>query len=72
MILENIALLVKVLYKDGDIIYIGTMVGDNYVRENIETIANYTGNKVTFVNDSEYAIVIGAWEYYLLNIRKNY
>ena len=72
MILENIALLVKTLYKDGDIIYIGTMVGDSYVRENIETIANYTGNKVTFVNDSEYAIVIGAWEYYLLNIRKNY
>ena len=27
MILENISLMVKALYKDGDIIYIGTMVG---------------------------------------------
>ena len=72
MIIENISLLVKALHRSGEIIYIGTMVSDEYVRENIKTIANYTGNKVTFVNDSEYAIAIGAWEYYLLNIRKNY
>lgn len=72
MIIENISLLVKALHKGGAIVYIGTMVSDEYVRENIRTIAKYTGSKVSFVNDSEYAIAIGAWEYYLLNIRKNY
>lgn len=72
MILENISLLVKALHKDAPIIYIGTMVSDSHVRERLEKISNYTGDKITFVNDSEYAIAIGAWEYYLLNIRKNY
>ena len=72
MILENISLLVKSLHKDGDIIYIGTMVSDDYVRRCLENIAKYTGNRISFVEDSEYAIAIGAWEYYLLNIRKNY
>ena len=72
MIIENICLLVKALCKDEEVIYIGTMVSDEYVRENIKIISNYTGNKFTFIDDSEYAIAIGAWEYYLLNIRKNY
>ena len=72
MILENIALLIKALYKGGRIIIIGTIVSDIYVRNCLNKIAEYTNNKFTFVDDSEYAIAIGAWEYYLLNIRKNY
>lgn len=72
MILENIALLIKALYKGGRIIIIGTIVSDIYVRKCLNKIAEYTNNKFTFVDDSEYAIAIGAWEYYLLNIRKNY
>ena len=72
MILENIALLIKALYKGGRIIIIGTIVSDIYVRNCLNKIAEYTNNKFTFIDDSEYAIAIGAWEYYLLNIRKNY
>ena len=72
MILENISLLVKAVCNDEIVVYIGTMVSDEYVRECLYKIANYTGSKIMFVEDSEYAIVIGAWEYYLLNIRKNY
>ena len=48
------------------------MVSDEYIRKCLLKISEYTGNKIVFVEDSEYAIVIGAWEYYLLNIRKNY
>lgn len=72
MILENISLLVKAVCNDEPVVYIGTMVSDEYVRECLYKIADYTGSKIMFVDDSEYAIVIGAWEYYLLNIRKNY
>lgn len=72
MILENVSLIVKGVYKKGPIVYIGTMVSDDHVQERLREIADYTGNKITFVEDSEYAIAIGAWEYYLLNIRKNY
>lgn len=72
MILENISLLVKAVCNDEPVVYIGTMVSDEYVRECLYKIADYTGSKIMFVEDSEYAIVIGAWEYYLLNIRKNY
>ena len=72
MILENISLLVKALCSDEMVVYIGTMVSDEYVRKCLYDIAKYTGSKIMFVEDSEYAIVIGAWEYYLLNIRKNY
>lgn len=72
MIIENILLLVKALHRGENIIFIGTMVSDSYVRQNIEKVAKYTGNIISFVNDSEYAIAIGAWEYFLLNIRKNY
>lgn len=72
MILENIALLIKGLYKKGKIVFIGTLVSDIYVRECLNKISKYTGNIFTFVDASEYAIAIGAWEYYLLTIRKNY
>ena len=72
MILENISLLVKALHRDAPIIYIGTMVADEHVRARLKKIAEYTGDNITFVNDTEYAIAIGAWEYYLINIRKNY
>lgn len=72
MILENIALLIKALYKKGKIVLIGTLVSEVYVKDCLNKISEFTGNTFTFVDDSEYAIAIGAWEYYLLMIRKNY
>ncbi len=72
MILENIALLIKALYKKGKIVLIGTLVSEEYVKNCLNKISEYTGNTFTFIDDSEYAIAIGAWEYYLLTIRKNY
>ena len=72
MILENISLLVNALHREGPIIYIGTMVGDGHVRERLKKIAEYTGDKISFVDNTEFAISIGAWEYYLINMRKNY
>lgn len=72
MILENIMLIIKSINNNKPSVFIGTMVADDYVKECIKKIAEYTKNEVAFVDDAEYAIVIGAWEYYLLKIRKNY
>lgn len=72
LILENIMLIIKSIDNNQTSVFIGTMASDEYVKKRIEEISKYTGNKVTFVDDAEYAIVIGTWEYYLLNIRKNY
>ena len=72
MILENIMLIIKSINNNQPVVFIGTMVADNYVKDCIKKIAEYTKNEVVFVEDAEYAIVIGAWEYYLLKLRKNY
>lgn len=72
MILENIMLIIKSINNKQPSVFIGTMVADNYVKDCIKKIAEYTKNEVVFVEDAEYAIVIGAWEYYLLKLRKNY
>lgn len=72
MILENIMLIIKSINNKQPSIFIGTMVADDYVKNCIRRIADYTKNEVIFVEDAEYAIVIGAWEYYLLKLRKNY
>ena len=71
LVLENISLLVRVLNTGLPVVYIGTMVSDSHIRECLLEIADYTGNKIYFVDEPEFAIVIGAWEYYLLKIRKN-
>lgn len=72
MILENIMLIIKSINNNQPVVFIGTMAADNYVKDCIKKIAEYTKNEVVFVEDAEYAIVIGAWEYYLLKLRKNY
>lgn len=72
MILENIMLIIKSINNKQPSVFIGTMVADDYVKDCIRRIADYTKNEVVFVEDAEYAIVIGAWEYYLLKLRKNY
>ena len=72
MILENIMLIIKSINNKQPSVFIGTMAADNYVKDCIKKIAEYTKNEVVFVEDAEYAIVIGAWEYYLLKLRKNY
>ena len=72
MILENISLIVSGLCDKNPIVYIGTMVEDNYIKNRLKEIAKYTGNEIYFIEDPSFAIVIGAWEYYFLKIRKNY
>ena len=71
LVLENISLLVRVLNTGLPVVYIGTMVSDSHIRERLLEIADYTGDKIYFVDEPEFAIVIGAWEYYLLKIRNN-
>lgn len=72
LVLENISLLVKALNEDLPVVYIGTLVSDTYVQERLTEIADYTGSDIHFVEDGEFAIAIGAWENYLLKLRKNY
>lgn len=72
LILETISLMVKAVGNGEKTVYIGTMVSDEYVKNCLLKIAEYTGSDIVFVEEPEYAIVIGAWEYYLLNIRSNY
>ena len=69
MILENISLFVKCLNKNYKVLYIGTVVTDSNVKKRLYEIAEYTGDKILFIDNAEYAIAIGAWEYYLLKIR---
>lgn len=71
MVLENISLLVKAVnVKNLPVVYIGTMVTDEFVKNRLEEIAEYTKDRVFFVDNADFAIAIGAWEYYLLRLRK--
>ena len=71
MVLENISLIVKAVNKnDLPVVYIGTMVTDDFVKERLKEIAEYTGSKIYFIENADYAIAIGAWEYYLLRHRE--
>lgn len=77
MILENICLLIsqvkinidKEKNKNLPIIFIGTMVTDEYIMKLIKNIGEFTGNKYVFVENADFAIAIGAYEYYLMNLR---
>lgn len=72
MILENIILQAN-LYntKKLPIVLIGTMVSDPYIKDCIRNVCKYCGpeSDFRFVDESEYAIAIGAYEYYLLRLR---
>ena len=71
MVLENISLLVKAVNTtDLPVVYIGTMVTDEFVEKRLKEIADYTKSKICFVDNADFAIAIGAWEYYLLRLRK--
>ena len=71
MVLENISLLVKAVNtSDLPVVYIGTMVTDEFIKKRLNEIANYTKSKICFVDNADFAIAIGAWEYYLLRLRK--
>ena len=71
MVLENISLLVKAVnIRDLPVVYIGTMVTDEFVKNRLMKIAEYTKSKIHFVDNADFAIAIGAWEYYLLRLRK--
>ena len=71
MIIENILLLLRSLNKKYVSVFIGTLVTDEYIKNRIKEVADYTGNEVRFVENADFAIAIGAWEYYLLKERKN-
>lgn len=75
MILETIALMAK-LYKknlknaDMPIIFVGTMVTDEFIHDRLKKIGEFTKDKYVFVDYADFAIAIGAYEYYLLRLRK--
>lgn len=69
LILENISLLVNSFKKNLPIVYIGTLVTNDIVKKRLVEISEYTGDKIHFVDNADYAICIGAWEYYLLKVR---
>lgn len=80
MIIENICLLAgnhkkmilnnKKVNEDISIIFIGTIVSSLFTKKLISIFSKCTGDKYVFVNDSAFAIVIGAYEYYMLRLRK--
>ena len=69
LILENICLLVKTLDRQLPVVFIGTMVVDDYIKNRLVEISKYTKNEYVFVDNAEFAIAIGAYEYYLLRLR---
>lgn len=75
MILETIALMAK-LYKsnlnikDVPIVFVGTMVTDSFIQDRLKKIGEFTKDKYVFIDDADFAIAIGAYEYYLLRLRK--
>ena len=56
--------------KDLPIIFIGTLPTEEYIQNIIKSISNFTKDKYLFVDNSDYAIAIGAYEYYMLRERK--
>lgn len=71
LVLENISLIVRLLDKNLPVVYIGTMVTDEFIKNRLLEISSYTGSTVRFVDNADFAIAIGAWEYYLLKIRND-
>ena len=43
------SLIVKSVCEKPPIIYIGTMVSDEYIQQRLKEIAEYTGNEICFV-----------------------
>ena len=80
MILETISLLVSIhkknvekdIKEDLPVIFIGTMVTDDFVKERLIEISEFTKDTWTFIDDADFAIAIGSYEYYLLRMRKNF
>ena len=79
MILENICLIAHYLkinvikennLDDLPIIFIGTMPMEDYIKNIIMSISNFTKDEYKFVDNSDFAIAIGAYEYYMLRERK--
>ena len=70
LIIENISLLVNSLNKNYKVVYIGTFVTDENIRRRLKEFSEYTGDDIVFVDNSDFVIAIGAWEYYLLKIRE--
>lgn len=71
MIVETVALMAKLHNKNNlPIVFIGTFVTDENIKKLILRVGEFTKDKYVFVENADYAIAIGAYEYYLLKYRK--
>lgn len=71
MIIETVALMAKQYNtKNLPIIFIGTFVTDEYIKKRFMELNAFTGGDYIFVDNADFAIAIGAYEYYLIRYRK--
>lgn len=70
MIIETVALMAKQHNrKKLPIIFIGTFVTDEYIKKRFMELSSFMDGDYVFVDNADYAIAIGAYEYYLLRHR---
>lgn len=70
LVIENILLLVKSYNNEKlPVVIIGTLMRYDIIRKRINELADFMGNEYFYTDYPDYAIAIGAYEYYLLKIR---
>lgn len=70
LVIENILLLIKSYNIEKlPVIMLGTICSYNVIRKRINELKDFMGNEYCFIDYSDYAIAIGAYEYYLLKMR---
>lgn len=70
LVLENILLLIKSYNIEKlPVIILGTICSYDVIRNRINELKDFMGNEYYFIDYSDYAIAIGAYEYYLLRMR---
>lgn len=71
MIIETVALMAHQHNKEKlPIIFIGTFVTSEHIKNRLKELSDFTKDEYVFVDNADYAIAIGAYEYYLLRYRK--
>ena len=80
LVIQNVGLIVSLvkenyLIKNNlnsiNVIFIGTLLENLSAKKFLKEISDYTKNNFLTVEYSSYAVAIGAYEYYLLRLRKN-
>lgn len=70
LVIENILLLIKSYNIEKlPVVIIGTICSYDVIRKRINELKDFMGNEYYFIDYSDYAIAIGAYEYYLLRMR---